>query len=402
MIKTCVIFCGGYGTRLKSITKNKPKPMVSVQKKPFLEHLLVQLKAQGIKKVFLLVGYKKDQIIKYFKSGTKLGLQIEYSYNPPNVETGLRLNTIKKKIKEDFLLIYSDNYCAFNINKNYELFKKTKSLITLTVSRKKVGNIKFTKNYNVNYYSKRRRDLKFVEIGYMICSKKIFKYLNLKNVNFNTYFSNKFIKKKLTAQETLNKYLSISDKKRLEETRHYFKKKNIILIDRDGVINKINSNKRYITCIEELKMNYKVISILKKYPKIRLLCISNQAGISTKDVKISNLNKINKFIKSYLKKYNVILLDYFISTDHFDSKSFFRKPNPGNFLKAAEKYKLLLDKTFYIGDDPRDILASYNANTKCIYLGSKHKLNSLKNTIISDTIISSLSKSIESKLNSRY
>ena len=96
------------------------------------------------------------------------------------------------------------------------------------------------------------------------------------------------------------------------------------------------------------------------------------------------------------------MLDYFISTDHFNSKSFLRKPNPGNFLKAAEKYKLLLDKTFYIGDDPRDVLASYNANTKCIYLGGKLKLNTLKKTIISDTIIFNLSKSIKNKLNSKY
>lgn len=402
MIETCVIFCGGYGTRLKSITKNKPKPMVSVQKKPFLEHLLVQLKEQGIKKVFLLVGYKKDHIIKYFKFGTKLGLKIEYSYNPPNVETGLRLYKIKNKINEDFLLMYSDNYCSLNLNKNYRLFKKTKSLITLTVARKKLGNINFTKDYNIRYNLKRTKHFKFVEIGYMICSKKIIKYLASNNINFNSYFRNKFIEKKLTALETFGKYLSISDKKRLKETRHYFKKKNVILIDRDGVINKVNSKNRYVTSLEELKMNYKIISILKKYPKIRLICISNQAGVSTKDVKISDLIKINKYIKSYLKTHNIILMDYFISTDHFESKSFYRKPNPGNFLRAAERYKLLLDKTFYIGDDLRDVLASYNANTKCIYLGSKHRLNTLKNTIKSDTIIYNLSKSIKNKLNSRY
>jgi len=97
MIKTCVIFCGGYGRRLKSITNKNPKPMVLVQKKPFLEHLLIQLKNQGITKVFLLVGYKKNKIINYFKSGKKLGLKIEYSYSPPSAETGLRLNLIKKK-----------------------------------------------------------------------------------------------------------------------------------------------------------------------------------------------------------------------------------------------------------------------------------------------------------------
>ena len=50
MLKTCVIFCGGLGTRLGRITKEIPKPMVMVNKKPFLEHLLIQIKQLGIKK----------------------------------------------------------------------------------------------------------------------------------------------------------------------------------------------------------------------------------------------------------------------------------------------------------------------------------------------------------------
>ena len=38
-------------------------------------------------------------------------------------------------------------------------------------------------------------------------------------------------------------------------------------------------------------------------------------------------------------------------------------------MKAAKKYNIILDRTFYIGDDIRDIEASYNAKTKCLYVG---------------------------------
>ena len=121
MIKTSVVFCGGYGTRLGSITQKIPKPMVLVNKKPFLEHLIVQLKNLGIKKIFLLVGYKHNQIKKYFKNGKKFGLEIIYSFNEPDKETGYRLNSIRDKIKEDFLLMYADNYSPFNLITNYHL-----------------------------------------------------------------------------------------------------------------------------------------------------------------------------------------------------------------------------------------------------------------------------------------
>jgi histidinol-phosphate phosphatase family protein len=402
MIKTCVIFCGGYGTRLGSITKKKPKPMVLVNKKPFLEHLLIQVKALGIKKVFLLVGYKKKNIIEYFKSGKKLGLQIRYSYSPPECKTGYRLNLIKNKIKEDFLLMYCDNYCPINLQKNLFLYKRKKSLITLSVCKKKIGNVKIFLDGSVKYHLNRSREFKFVEIGYIICNQKFLKYINNDNINLNRYFVDERISKKISAIEINNKYLSISDQFRLQETRKFFKKKNIVLIDRDGVLNLKNKNSRYVKNINELRMNDKLISVLKKYENMKYICITNQAGVATKDVKKLDLEKINKFIKLYLKRKNIKLIDFFISTDHFKSQSFLRKPNPGNFLKAAEKYNFLLDKTFYIGDDPRDVLASYNANTKCVYIGKKNKLKSVIKSHMTDTILYDLSKTIFLKKKSVY
>lgn len=402
MIETCVIFCGGYGTRLGSITKKKPKPMVSINKKPFLEHLLIQIKNLGIKKVFLLVGYKKENIIKHFKSGKKLGLEIKYSYSPPESKTGFRLNLIKNKIKEDFLLMYCDNYCPINLKKNFFFFKKQKSLITLSICKKKPGNITISSKGKVKYHMKRKQEFNFVEIGYIICSYKLLKYINSQNVSFNKYFVDKRILNKISAVTINNKYLSISDQSRLLETRKFFKKKNIILIDRDGVLNLKNTESRYVRNLNELKMNHRLISILEKYPKMRYVCITNQAGIATKEIKKSDLEKINKFIKIYLNKKNIKLIDFFVSTDHFKSKSFFRKPNPGNFFKAAEKYNLLLDKTFYIGDDPRDVLASYNANTKCLYIGNKNNLKSIIKSHMADTILNNLSKTIYLKHNSKY
>lgn len=402
MIKTSVVFCGGYGTRLGSITQKIPKPMVLVNKKPFLEHLIVQLKNLGIKKIFLLVGYKHNQIKKYFKNGKKFGLEIIYSFNEPDKETGYRLNSIRDKIKEDFLLMYADNYSPFNLIKNYLFFKSNKSLITLSVCKKKFGNIEFSSKDKIKYYIKRNSKLKFVEIGYMICSKKIFNYINNENIKFSNYLVNNKITNKLSGIEIKNNYLSISDQSRLSETRKYFSKKNIILIDRDGVLNLKNKKHRYVRNLTELKMNIKIIKILEKYPTMKYICISNQAGIATKELKKENLDKINKFIKNYLKRKKIRLIDYFISTDHFKSKSFFRKPNPGLFLEAAKKYKLLLDKTFYIGDDPRDIVASYNCNSKCVYVGGKKELKFSNKSSINNSILYNLSKSIKNKYYSKY
>ena len=402
MLKTCVILCGGYGSRLKDLTKKKPKPMVIVAGKPFLEHLLVQLRDQGITNVILLIGYKGQMIKNYFKDGKKWSLNIKYSFNQPNFYTGYRLNSAKGLIKNNFLLMYSDNYCPFNLKKNYKIFLKQKTMVTLLISKKKSGNVNLNKKNHTNYSIKRNKKNKFVEIGYMIIDRKFLNVLSNKNISLSHYLSEASYSKKISSIETFNKYLSISDPDRLKETRSFFKKKNIILIDRDGVLNKKNPNFFYVRNLNELKFNYKVINVLKKFPKLKYICITNQAGISTKEIKPNNLIKINNYIKNKLKSENINILDFYVSEHHYQSNHFDRKPNPGNFLKAANKYKLLLDKTFYIGDDPRDVLASYNANTKCVYLGDKKKLSTLKKLEINEIIIEDLNKAIFKMGNSIY
>ena len=103
-IKQSVILCGGLGTRLGKITKAIPKPMVVVNGKPFLEHLLIQLKKNGIKKILLLVGYKSEIIKNYFGNGKKFNLKISYSYLPEEYETGSRIYKAKNLLDKNFYI----------------------------------------------------------------------------------------------------------------------------------------------------------------------------------------------------------------------------------------------------------------------------------------------------------
>ena len=61
MIKLAVILCGGLGTRLGALTKNTPKGMIKVNNKPFLEHLVMQLKKNDIKEIIFLTGFKEKK-----------------------------------------------------------------------------------------------------------------------------------------------------------------------------------------------------------------------------------------------------------------------------------------------------------------------------------------------------
>ncbi len=78
---------GGLGTRLRSVLGNVPKPLAPVRGRPFLEHLLMYWKKQGIRDFTLSVGYLADQIKNHFRDDYA-GCTVKYAVEPQPLGTG--------------------------------------------------------------------------------------------------------------------------------------------------------------------------------------------------------------------------------------------------------------------------------------------------------------------------
>lgn len=72
------IMAGGYGKRLMPLTEKCPKPMLPVNGKPILEHLVGKLHAAGIQHVSISTHYLAESIVDYFHDGKEFGVAIEY------------------------------------------------------------------------------------------------------------------------------------------------------------------------------------------------------------------------------------------------------------------------------------------------------------------------------------
>lgn len=82
-----IVLAGGLGTRLRSVVPDLPKPMAEVAGKPFLWWVLRRLQQQGLKDVYLSVGYKREVIEAYF--GTAFGtLTVHYVIEDEPLGTG--------------------------------------------------------------------------------------------------------------------------------------------------------------------------------------------------------------------------------------------------------------------------------------------------------------------------
>ncbi|MBL7055831.1 NTP transferase domain-containing protein [Candidatus Woesearchaeota archaeon] len=102
-----VILAAGKSTRTYPLTLTRPKPLLKVANKTLLEHNLDAVK-NDVSEVIVVVGYKKDQIKKYF--GKKYGkIKIKYVEQKKQLGTAHALLTAKKYIKGKFLLMMGDD-----------------------------------------------------------------------------------------------------------------------------------------------------------------------------------------------------------------------------------------------------------------------------------------------------
>jgi bifunctional UDP-N-acetylglucosamine pyrophosphorylase/glucosamine-1-phosphate N-acetyltransferase len=111
-----VILAAGKGTRMLPITMKKPKPLVKVAGKPFIEHLIGNLKSAGYKDIGMVVGYKKEMIEEFVKSS---GLKCALIEQKEQIGTGSAVKVCEEFADgKEFIVVSGDNlYSAADLKK---------------------------------------------------------------------------------------------------------------------------------------------------------------------------------------------------------------------------------------------------------------------------------------------
>lgn len=105
------ILAGGLATRLRPATEKIPKALIAVAGQPFLSHQLQLLRAAGIRKVVLCVGYRGDMIEREFGDGSNFGVSLTYSFDGSELlGTGGAVKKALPLLGHKFLVLYGDSY----------------------------------------------------------------------------------------------------------------------------------------------------------------------------------------------------------------------------------------------------------------------------------------------------
>ena len=129
-----IIIAGGLGTRMGKLTKNVPKPMLSVKGKPLIENEILRLRNFGFRKIFISVNYLSEKIINYFQTGEDWKLSISYVKENKKLGTAGPLSLINKsEIKKDFIVINADLISNVDYKELLKFHKRKKNDVTLCV-----------------------------------------------------------------------------------------------------------------------------------------------------------------------------------------------------------------------------------------------------------------------------
>ncbi|MCX7917825.1 MAG: NDP-sugar synthase [bacterium] len=128
-----LLLLGGFGTRLRPFTINKPKALLPLVNIPFISYQFELLRKYRINEVILGVGYKGDEFKKIVEMGKKFGLKVYLSYEKKPLGTAGGIKNAEKflKGKEPFLVFNGDVLANFNLDKILNFHVEKNAYITI-------------------------------------------------------------------------------------------------------------------------------------------------------------------------------------------------------------------------------------------------------------------------------
>lgn len=397
-----VIMAGGMGSRIASVARDIPKPLIPVCGKPVLLHQIENFVRCGYKDFILVIGHLKEKIKEYFGDGSGFGVNISYIEEDTPLGTAGALPGIKDMIGyDDFFLVNGDIMFDVDFNRFLDFHRRKKADASIIVHP---NNHPFDSSLVVSDADGRvtrwlsREDPRIyyknaVNAGVHILSYKAFQYFPdtggkidldrevFKNMiaagTLYAYYSPEYIRDMGTPE----RYNAVCEdcKSGFMFKKNLLNKQRAVFLDRDGTINKYVG---FVTSPEQFELIDGAADAIREINSKGYLAIvvTNQPVIARGDCTYQELENIHMKMETKLGEAGAYIDGIYFCPHHPDKgfdgeipslkiKCGCRKPAPGLLLKAAQDFNIDLGASWMVGDDGRDIAAGKNAGCMTAYIG---------------------------------
>lgn len=419
------ILAGGRGIRLGELTREIPKPMITIGDKPLLHHQVDLLIKYGIDDIIILVNYAKDPIIRYFGDGRTFGTSISYYEEPEPLGTVGGIKAIEEMLTTDFLVVYGDVMVNMNLARFIRYHQEHKSECTLVLHPNDHPHDSDLVEINttgrvVAFHPKPHADGSWyhnlVNAGVYILSPLIMKFLEKgKKADFGReVFPRIFNQVSMYGYHTSEYLKDMGTPDRLEKVRKDLKSGRIslssyeyhqraVFLDRDGVL---NVERSYISKPEELDLYDFAPAAIRKINQAGFLSVvvTNQSAVARNLCTEEEVFTIHRKMETVLGEHGA-WLDAVYFCPHHPDKGFpeenpvykvdceCRKPKTGMFLKAIDKFNIDPARSYMIGDSERDIQAGNNLG--CITIGVRTGYGIRKTGLLPDYMFADLAEAAD-------
>lgn len=128
-----VLMAGGLGERLRPLTEDTPKPLLSVGSKPILESILEGFVEQRFRRFYISVNYKANAIKRHFGDGRKWNVEIRYLEEETRLGTAGALKLIPEPPQGPLLIMNGDLVTRVNFQDLLDYHEQQKSKATMCV-----------------------------------------------------------------------------------------------------------------------------------------------------------------------------------------------------------------------------------------------------------------------------
>lgn len=379
-----VILCGGKGSRLGKITKKTPKPLIEINGKPFIEHLINFYQRYDFENIFLVGFYKGNRFKKFFKNKVYNFIKSTFIIEDKPSDTAGALNAVRSKVRGDIVVINGDSYLDYDFDKfdKFHNSHRCHSMILLKnknyKTNNKLNNLKIKNNF-VNYDKKND----YMNGGIYYFNKNIFKNIpkNKKTSIENELLPPLIKSKKIKGIISKGFFIDIGTKKNLDYAKKKLLKKikkPAIFLDRDGVLNVDNGYDYKFSKMKWINNTLTFLSKLKK-DKIKFFIVTNQSGIGRGMYSEKIFLQLQKKIKKFLLKKNIFIDDIKYCPHHptfgvgkYKKSCNCRKPNNQMISDIIRGWSIDINKSIMIGDKETDFIAAKKSSIKFYYQNKKN------------------------------
>ena len=369
-----VIFAGGQGTRLGTLTEHIPKPLVRVAGRPFIDYLIELLRDQGFERIVMLLGHRAEAMAEYLDDGSRWGVQISLSITSPHHQTLTRLRTAAPLLDDIVLIAYCDNYVPLDFSIMWREFTETAASVQVTAYANDEG---FTRNNMlvddaglVREYDPTRSSsgLNRVDLGFAIADLGRLGPLPTDDKPFEHAVYPQLVNwGQLRSTVTQHRYYGVGSLDRLPAAERFFARRPAVILTRAGVLNWRTPTSDDLADPAGFVWLDGALTALRLLTKAGFLILvaTDQAGMARGPMSADRLAAVDSKLIDDATAAGAQVERIYHCSPRRDDRCACRNPALGLLYQAQHDFALDLSRTVFVGGYDRDELTARAAG--CAY-----------------------------------